>query len=101
MRILDHPILTFPKQEMVSFTLDGKKIAGIAGEPIAAALYAADVKVLHHSHKNHRPRGIFCAIGNCSSCLMTVDGVPNVRVCVEPLRAGMVIEIQEGKGKII
>lgn len=101
MRIVNHPILTFPEQEMVTFTLNGQEIAGIAGEPIAAALYAADIKVLRHSHKNHRPRGLFCAIGNCSSCLMTVDGIPNVRVCVESLRAGMAVETQEGKGTIL
>ena len=101
MRIVNHPILSFLEQEMVTFTLDGQEVVGVAGEPIAAALFAADIKVLHHSHKLNRPRGIFCAIGNCSSCLMTVDGIPNVRVCVEPLRAGMVVEIQEGKGKIV
>jgi predicted molibdopterin-dependent oxidoreductase YjgC len=101
MRIVDHPILTFPKQDRVTFTFDGQKIEGILGEPIAAALYAADIKVFRHSHERHRPRGLFCAIGNCSSCLMTVDGIPNVRVCVEPLRAGMAVEIQEGKGKIV
>ncbi len=101
MRIVNHPILTFPQQDMVAFTLNGQKIEGVAGEPIAAALHAADIKVLRHSHERHRPRGLFCAIGNCSSCLMTVDGIPNIRVCIEPLRAGMVVETQEGKGKII
>jgi predicted molibdopterin-dependent oxidoreductase YjgC len=101
MRIVNHPILTFPKQEMVTFTLNGQTIEGVMGEPIAAALHAADIKVLRHSHELHRPRGLFCAIGNCSSCLMTVNGIPNVRVCVEPLRAGMIVETQEGKGKII
>ncbi|WP_378957151.1 (2Fe-2S)-binding protein [Pelosinus sp. sgz500959] len=101
MRITNHPILTFNEKEMVSFTLNGERIEGVAGEPIAAALYAADIKVLRHSHKNNRPRGLFCAIGNCSSCLMTVDGIPNVRVCVEPLREGMAVETQEGKGKIL
>jgi predicted molibdopterin-dependent oxidoreductase YjgC len=101
MRISNHPILTFSKESMVDFTLDGKFLQGVAGEPIAAALYAAGIKTLRHSHKRNRPRGLFCAIGNCSSCLMTVDGVPNVRVCVEPLQAGMVVETQAGKGKII
>lgn len=101
MRIMNHPILDFPQQKKVMFTFNGQKMEGIAGEPIAAALYAAGVKILSHSHKRHRPRGIFCAIGNCSSCLMTVDGVPNVRVCVEPLCEGLRIETQEGKGKIL
>jgi hypothetical protein len=29
---------------------------------------------------------------------MVVNGQPNIRTCVEPLRAGMVVETQRGKG---
>lgn len=101
LRIINHPILEFPKQEMVQFTFNGSPVQGVAGESIAAALHAAGIKMLRHSSRQHRPRGLFCAIGNCSSCLMTVDGVPNVRVCVEPLRAGMTVEVQQGKGTIV
>ena len=101
MRIENHPILTFPAQDSVEFTFNGDSVHGVAGEPIAAALHAAGVRTLRHSSRYHRPRGLFCAIGNCSSCLMTVDGVPNVRVCVEPLRAGMKVETQEGKGTLV
>ena len=101
MRIENHPILEFPVREKVQFVFDGTKVEGLAGEPIAAALHAAGVRSLRHSSRFHRPRGLFCAIGNCSSCLMTVDGVPNVRICVEPLRAGMQVETQEGKGKLV
>ena len=99
-RIENHPILDFPAREKVEFSFDGKVVEGVAGEPIAAALHAAGVRTLRHSSRFHRPRGLFCAIGNCSSCLMTVDGVPNVRVCVEPLAAGMKVETQEGKGTL-
>jgi predicted molibdopterin-dependent oxidoreductase YjgC len=76
-------------------------VQGFEGEPIAAALHAAGIKKLRHSPHLHRPRGLFCAIGNCSSCLMSVDDVPNVRVCVEPLKAGMRVETQEGRGRLI
>ncbi|MDF2929945.1 (2Fe-2S)-binding protein [Anaerospora sp.] len=101
LRIVNHPILEFPQQEMVSFTYNGTPVQGIAGESIAAALHAAGIKMLRHSSRHHRPRGLFCAIGNCSSCLMTVNGVPNVRVCVEPLQAGMAVQVQQGKGTIV
>ena len=100
MRIANHPILDFPEKETVEFTFNGKPLSGLAGEPVAAALHAAGVRTLRHSPKFKRPRGLFCAIGNCSSCLMTVDGIPNVRVCVEPLRSGMKVETQEGKGNL-
>ena len=100
MRIVDHPILTFKKEGEVNFIFDGKNLKGYEGEPIAAALHAAGVKVLRHSAESKRPRGFYCAIGNCSSCLMTVDGKPNVRVCTEKLNEGMVVETQRGKGDL-
>jgi len=100
MRITEHPVLEFKKGRLVKFTFEGRTLEGYEGEPIAAALHAAGVRVLRESPELHRPRGFFCAIGNCSSCLMVVDGVPNVRTCVEKLREGMVVERQTGKGDL-
>ncbi len=97
MRIKQHPVLSSIVKKEVEFTFEGKTYKGYEGEPIAAALHDNGIRVLRH---DHRPRGFFCAIGNCSSCLMEVDGEPNVRVCVEELRDGMVINMQEGKGKL-
>ncbi len=97
MRIPEHPILQFKRGDRVRFYLDGQEKEGFEGEPIAAALHAEGVKVLHYTEAG-RPRGFFCAIGNCSSCLMTVDGEPNVRTCVTPLCAGMDVRTQRGKG---
>ncbi|MDW7651470.1 MAG: (2Fe-2S)-binding protein [Bacillota bacterium] len=98
LRIAKHPVLTFKSKNEVTFIFEGKKYSGYEGEPIAVALHANKIKVLR---EEHRPRGLFCAIGNCSSCLMEVNGEPNVRVCVEKLRAGMVINMQTGKGKFL
>lgn len=100
-RIEKHPILEFGERKTVLFMFDGKPMEGYEGEPIASALHAAGVAALRHSHRLGRPRGLFCAIGNCSSCLMTVDGVPNVRVCVEPLKEGMQVSTQTGRGKLL
>jgi len=101
MRIEEHPILTFKKGKKVIFTYNDKELEGYEGESIAAALHAAGVKVLTHSIEKHRPRGFFCAIGNCSQCIMEVNGEPNVRTCVEPLREGTVVKTQKGKGEIL
>ncbi len=99
MRITQHPILDFPQRREVRFTFEGRQLTGNEGEPIAAALHAAGVKLLRIT-PGDRPRGLFCAIGNCSSCYVVVDGVPNVRSCIEPLRDGMVIERQKGHGEL-
>jgi len=100
LRITEHPILTFRRGREILFELDGRELTGYEGETIAAALHAAGVRVLRRSAGRGRPRGFFCAIGRCSSCLMTVDGIPNVMTCVTPLREGMRIVTQEGKGKL-
>ena len=52
--------------------------------------------VHRYTAKQHKPRGIFCAIGRCTDCVMIVNGVPNVRTCVTPLEEGMKIQTQYG-----
>lgn len=98
MRIQEHPILTFERGKKIKFTFNGQELEGYEGESIAAALHAAGVMVLGESVFKHRPRGFYCAIGNCSSCLMVVNGEPNVRTCITDLEEGMEVEIQQGKG---
>lgn len=97
MRIQEHPILgTYEKGQLVSFTFDGKTLQGYAGEPIAMALKNAGVMVHRYTRKEHKPRGIFCAIGRCTDCVMVVNGQPNVRTCITPLEEGMEIRTQYG-----
>ena len=97
MRIQEHPIIeSYDKGKLVRFSLDGKELNGYEGESIAAALKAAGVMVHRYTAKQHKPRGIFCAIGRCTDCVMIVNGVPNVRTCITPLEAGMKIQTQYG-----
>ena len=99
-RITKHPILTFPEKKLVEFFFEQKKLTGYEGEPIAAALVANSIKVFRYTDKLNRARGFFCAVGKCSSCLMMVDGKSNVMVCVEPLKNGMRVKRQVGRGKL-
>jgi len=95
----NHPILDFKRGAPITFTFDGAAIVAFDGEPIAVALHAAGVRALAHSAgERPHPRGLYCAIGNCSSCMMVVDGVPNVKSCIEPAKDGMVVQTQHGKG---
>lgn len=96
-RVEEHPILGVQeKGRPVSFYFDGKELQGYEGEPIAAALKAASVMVHRYTKKEHKPRGIFCAIGRCTDCVMVVNGKPNVRTCVTPLEEGMKVQTQFG-----
>ena len=101
MRINEHPILDFRRGQPITFTFDGKVMAAFDGETIAVALHAAGVRKLSHSTNKRHARGLYCAIGNCASCNMVVDGEPNVKTCVTLVKDGMCVETQVGKGKLI
>ena len=97
MRIPKHPILgTYQKGEKIRFYLDGKEMYGYEGYTIAAALMSAGVTTHRHTRKKGTPRGIFCAIGRCTDCVMVVDGQINVRTCITPLKEGMQVLTQYG-----
>ena len=97
MRVIHHPILgDIEKRKRVTIQVDGAEVEAYEGEPIAAALIAAGVKVFRTTRKRNEPRRVFCAVGRCTDCVMTVDGQPNVRTCVTPVRDG--IEIWTKKG---
>lgn len=94
---MNHPILGKPeKGKLISFTYNGKTIQAYEGEPIAAALKAAGVMIHRYTNNLHEPRGVFCAIGRCTDCVMIVDGKPNVRTCVTPVEKGMTVQTQYG-----
>ncbi len=97
MRIQAHPILEFKKKRKIPFFFDGKRLYGYKGDSIAAALHDNGVMVYRQTSKE-RNRGFFCAIGKCSSCMMTVDGIPNIKTCITELKSGMKVETQKGKG---
>ena len=101
MRIEEHPVLEFERGEKITFFFNGDEVDAYPSETIAAALHAAGVRKLGESPELHRPRGLFCAIGNCSSCFMVVDDQPNMRVCVIKARQGMRVEEQKGKGALV
>jgi len=98
-RIWEHPILEFKREKPVYIYLNDRKIRAYEGETIAAALYASGIKIYSKSVKYHRPRGFFCGIGKCSSCLMRVDGIPHVRTCITLVKDGMKIEYERGRGE--
>jgi len=100
MRIKNHPILDVSKRKQIEFIFEGKKILGCQGDTVASALHALGIKQLGLSILKKRPRGFYCAIGNCSSCNMTVNGTPNTKTCLTKLKPGMVVNRQENKGVI-
>lgn len=97
MRIKKHPIITFEHHQKIAFKYNGQEMYGFKGDTIAAALYDNGVRHFSNSEKNHRPRGLYCAIGNCGSCYMRVNGVDNVKTCMTLLEEGMYVVSEVGE----
>ncbi len=87
-RIQRHPILPVTPGKDVSFTFDGTPLTGREGEPVTSALFAAGIRTFGRHPKDGAPQGLFCANGQCSQCLVLVEGVP-VKGCMTPLAQGM------------
>jgi sarcosine oxidase, subunit alpha len=87
-----------PPADPVTIYLDGAPLPAGRGEPLAAALLAADKTILARSPKLHRPRGPSCFRGGCDGCLARVDGVPNIMTCLTPARGGERIDSQNVVG---
>ena len=77
--------------QTVSFTFDGRPFEAVAGETVAAALWAGGQRSVRRSSAVAEARAPFCLLGICFECLVRVDGNV-VRACVTPVRAGMVVE---------
>ena len=99
-RLAAQPGELLERSEQLTFSYRGNAVAAFAGDTIGSALYASGVRVFSRSFKYHRPRGLLCCSGACPNCMMTVDGVPNVRVCAEPARQGAIVQPQNVVGSL-
>ncbi|NBE98667.1 (2Fe-2S)-binding protein [Nonomuraea sp. KC401] len=68
--------MTFP------ITVDGRSVPVVPGQTIGAALHAAGVRSWRSTRFGGRPRGLFCGIGVCFDCLVTVNGRAPERACL-------------------
>jgi sarcosine oxidase, subunit alpha len=70
-----------PPPPPVRFTYDGLYSSALPEETLLQALSRKRLPILSRSVRYHRPRGPMCGIGQCTGCLLRVNGVPNVRAC--------------------
>lgn len=89
MYLAKHPVLGPRTGKRISFEFDGQPFEAIEGETVAFALWGAGVRVLGRDERHGYARAISCGIGHCYNCRVTIDGVPDVRSCITPVRQGM------------
>ena len=77
-----------PSGTPISFRFDGKTIDALEGETIAAALSAVGIVTLR-TNGSGAVRGLYCGIGACMECVVTVDGRIGQRACLVKVAEGM------------
>lgn len=91
-RIDNHPVLgKLEERKTVQFQFDGKTYEGYEGDTIASALMAHGIRTLRLHEESGNPRGIYCNIGHCYECRVTVNEEENVRACITPIKENMVV----------
>lgn len=86
------------RDQPLTFTFDGRPLAGFAGDTLASALIANDVRLVGRSFKYHRPRGLFTAGPEEPNGLVELGGGarrdPNSRATTAELHDGLVASSQ-------
>lgn len=87
------------RQRGAALTLfvNGRTVEAHAGESVAVVLLAEGILTLRRSARLSEPRGLFCGMGVCFECGVTVNGRPNVRACMTPVEGSMRIETADGR----
>ena len=84
---------TLDPSRSVPFSFDGQRMQGLAGDTLASALLANDVRLVGRSFKYHRPRGILTAGSEEPNALVTVGtgaaADPNVRATTQEIYEGL------------
>ena len=98
-RINTHPILNIPKKNPVFFYWDKSKLVAQKDEMISSALFANNIKIFGHHHKDGSAQGIFCANGQCAQCTVIANGIP-VKACMTAVQENMIVQSVKGLPKL-
>ena len=86
---LRHPSISAAASP-ITIRFDGREIAALPGETVAAALSAAEI-VAFRKTQSGAPRGLYCGMGACLDCVVTIDGRIGQRACMTKVAPGMEI----------
>ena len=92
------------RNRSLNFTFDGKSYTGHAGDTLASALLANDVRLMGRGFKYHRPRGVFTAGSEEPNALVELRQgnrqEPNTRATVAELFEGLDARSQNHVGSL-
>ncbi len=85
-------LLPIQNRKPIAVVADGQKILAFEGELVSTVLLAQGILIFSRKHTTNRPSGVYCGMGVCYECLVTINGVPNLRACQTYVTDQKVIE---------
>ncbi len=78
--------------KQIQIKLDGIVVSAYEGESLVAVLLRQGTRIFTQANVYHLSRTIFCGMGLCHQCLVTIDGVRDIRACMTTIRPEMNIQ---------
>lgn len=72
---------SYKPADEVTLQVEGEPVTARIGDTLAAALVSAGITGLRETARGDR-RGLFCGMGVCNECLVSVDGRQSKRACM-------------------
>lgn len=92
-RIATHPVLGPLPAEPIRIWINGEPAEALSTDSVATALGVNGHRTLRFS-PHGQPRGVYCGIGHCFECRVTVDSEPGVRACLRLVQPDMRIDTE-------
>ena len=77
--------------------IDGQKVMAYEGETLATVLMATGIRAFEHHVHPYAPSRLFCGMGTCQQCLVTIDDLPNCQACQTPVHPDMKVKTNHDK----
>lgn len=84
-----------PQHGLVSVSVDGQPVGVPPDRTVAGVLMLMkERQAWRVTRSAGEPRGVFCGIGVCFDCLVTINGERSMRACLVQVTEGMTIETE-------
>lgn len=82
----------FKRGDPFEIEVDGQTVTAYQGETIATVLLAAGIRLFQHNLSGRDPSRLYCGMGVCLQCLVTINGLPSCQACRTLAQPGMKVE---------
>jgi hypothetical protein len=82
--------------ELIVVSVDSVAVSVPRGVSVAAALTEGGTHAWRRTRRGDEPRGLFCGIGVCFDCLVTLNGRSGVRACLVDVAPGDAVVTDQG-----